>query len=242
MIESCVHPACNAAPITPSSVGASAARLPAQITPDMSLTLRQLVDALTMELAYQKSPAGVRDIERVATLMRSWDSSDPSAWTKYALFDEEKCYTRNLIASDKVNFTLMMLCWNKGKTSIIHDHSNSECWVRVVQGDCLEERFLQAGDDAPLVQESLTTYPAGAVTHISDKIGLHRLGNASNDDVLITLHCYSPPFSTCKVFPDKTGHGVPITMSFYSEDGVKADCPTPAGSTSTKTLPAACAN
>lgn len=61
----------------------------------------------------------------------------------------------------------MMLCWNKGKTSIIHDHSNSECWVRVVQGDCLEERFLQAGDDAPLVQESLTTYPAGAVTHIS---------------------------------------------------------------------------
>lgn len=58
MIESCVHPACNAAPITPSSVGASAARLPAQITPDMSLTLRQLVDALTMELAYQKYPIG----------------------------------------------------------------------------------------------------------------------------------------------------------------------------------------
>jgi cysteine dioxygenase len=37
-----------------------------------------------------------------------------------------------------------------------------------------------------------------------DKIGLHRIANPS-DKGAVTLHLYSPPFSTCKTFCEKTG-------------------------------------
>jgi hypothetical protein len=41
---------------------------------------------------------------------------------KYALFDDRKNYTRNLIATDDETFTLLLLCWNADKESPIHDH------------------------------------------------------------------------------------------------------------------------
>jgi cysteine dioxygenase len=51
---------------------------------------------------------------------------DKKEWTKYAMFDPSKNYTRNLIATDDETFTLLLLCWNAGKESPIHDHV-SEC-------------------------------------------------------------------------------------------------------------------
>ena len=44
---------------------------------------------------------------------------------KYALFDDRKNYTRNLIATDDETFTLLLLCWNADKESPIHDHVSS---------------------------------------------------------------------------------------------------------------------
>lgn len=46
-------------------------------------------------------------------------------WKKYALFDTSKNYTRNLIATDDETFTLLLLCWNSGRESPIHDHVSS---------------------------------------------------------------------------------------------------------------------
>mmetsp|Transcript_21514 Transcript_21514/g.30767 ORF Transcript_21514/g.30767 Transcript_21514/m.30767 type:complete len:148 (-) Transcript_21514:387-830(-) len=43
-------------------------------------------------------------------------------WRKYAFFDGKKNYTRNLIATDDETFTLLLLCWNAGRESPIHDH------------------------------------------------------------------------------------------------------------------------
>lgn len=58
---------------------------------------------------------GRRDIDRVKALMASWDCSDRATWAEFAQFDPDRAYTRNLIATDNENFTLMMLCWNKGR-------------------------------------------------------------------------------------------------------------------------------
>mmetsp|Transcript_23131 Transcript_23131/g.49957 ORF Transcript_23131/g.49957 Transcript_23131/m.49957 type:complete len:237 (+) Transcript_23131:1574-2284(+) len=52
-------------------------------------------------------------------------------WKKYAMFESKKNYTRNLIATDDETFTLLLLCWNPGKESPIHDHpcGERECSV-----------------------------------------------------------------------------------------------------------------
>ncbi len=43
-------------------------------------------------------------------------------WRKYAHFDPSRNYTRNLVATDDETFTLLLLCWNPGRESPIHDH------------------------------------------------------------------------------------------------------------------------
>eukprot|EP00474_Spongospora_subterranea_P004108 CRZ04566.1 hypothetical protein [Spongospora subterranea] len=190
---------------------------------ESDLNLDQLTRALTLELGQQRIGGKTRDIGAVSALMARWNVTDRKNWEQFAQFDQDKSYTRNLISSDDVNFTLMMLCWNKGKLSPIHDHANSECWVRIVSGTALEEQFIKdpCDESAPLQLKTVNTVPAGGVTHIHDRIGLHRLGNASSEHVMISLHCYSPPFRSCKVFPDKTSHGVDCNVSFYSVHGVK---------------------
>ena len=37
--------------------------------------------------------------------------------------------------------TLLLLCWNEGKFSPIHDHPCDGCWLRVCQGEIQETRY-----------------------------------------------------------------------------------------------------
>ena len=82
--------------------------------PNAKLTMSELVDAVGKELEKQ-AKAGARDVSRVHELMERYDAS-LNEWKRFAHFDETRCYTRNLIATDNKHFTLMLLCWNKGKS------------------------------------------------------------------------------------------------------------------------------
>jgi hypothetical protein len=53
---------------------------------------------------------------------------------------------------------------------------------------------------------------------LSDKIGLHKIANASDDEPLVTLHLYSPPFESCTVFLDLQGQQKETrNFCFFSE-------------------------
>jgi len=62
------------------------------------------------------------DADAVNQLFGRLDLTKEECWKKYALFDTSKNYTRNLIATDDETFTLLLLCWNAGRESPIHDH------------------------------------------------------------------------------------------------------------------------
>jgi Cysteine dioxygenase type I len=53
-------------------------------------------------------------------------------------------YTRNLIATDGVSFSLLLLCWNPNCYSPIHNHPGDGCWMRVVSGAIHEARYTAA--------------------------------------------------------------------------------------------------
>lgn len=67
-------------------------------------------------------------------------------WDRFAIFDLSKNYTRNLIATDGEVFTLLLLCWNPGRESPIHDHPCDGCWMRLCEGSVQECRFVQEPD------------------------------------------------------------------------------------------------
>lgn len=70
-----------------------------------------------------------------------------------------------------------------------------------------------------------TTYEADQVTYMSDRLGLHRVSNPSEDEFAVSLHLYTPPNAAkhgCHIFDEQTGKKSHVSQChFYSELGIK---------------------
>jgi len=144
---------------------------------------------------------------------------DPREWEKYAHFDPDRHYTRNLIASDNDTYTLSLLCWNPNQESPIHDHPCDGCWMRVLQGEVFESRYKQAaGSDDCLecVQEAI--FEEGGIAFIKDSLGFHKVGNPGIKPA-VTIHLYSPPFQSCRLWLDENRKPCQSCICHYSEYG-----------------------
>ena len=143
---------------------------------------------------------------------------------KYTFWDSDKPYTRNLVATDDKHYSLLLLCWNAGKESKVHNHPGDGCYLKTVRGSIRETRyqvdpvtdeilpssvkFLSEGQCKLLLNSyivydivSLNTY-APIAAYIDDSMGLHKIGNPCPDVGAVTLHLYTPPFKSCKVWTD----------------------------------------
>jgi cysteine dioxygenase len=131
---------------------------------------------------------------------------------RYSYFDASRKYTRNLIATDNETYTLLLLCWNPGMKSPIHDHPCDGCWMRVLNGKIQEKRYRMDNATSTLVCTQDATVSEGGLVFIADSQGYHSVGNPSDTTPAITLHLYSPPFQKCKVWLGERRK--PTTSSF----------------------------
>uniref|UniRef100_A0A7E4UQR0 Cysteine dioxygenase n=1 Tax=Panagrellus redivivus TaxID=6233 RepID=A0A7E4UQR0_PANRE len=151
--------------------------------------------------------------------------SNPCDWKKYANFDAHK-YTRNLVDIGNGKYNMMILCWGPGMSSSIHDHTNSHCFVKILDGSLCETRFAwpeTEGKDAPLQKLGETLCNTDDVTYMSDEIGLHRMENPSHSDGCVSLHIYIPAYDNCQVFDERTGRHTKAVVTFYTKFGRKVD-------------------
>lgn len=161
------------------------------------------------------------NVEYVQTLMTSY-LSNRHDWKKFAKFDQHR-YTRNLVDEGNGKFNLMLICWNESQGSSIHSHSNSHCFMKVLDGNVQEELF-EWPSDSQSDQSEMTHIGSKKVkenetAYICDDLGLHRVENSSHSDKAITLHLYSPPFEECKCFDQRTGHCSTGKVTFWSKFG-----------------------
>jgi len=49
-------------------------------------------------------------------------------------------YTRNVLSRTE-NFEVLLVCWEKGQSSPIHDFNSQEAWIHPIVGKLREERF-----------------------------------------------------------------------------------------------------
>ena len=119
---------------------------------------------------------------------------------KYAFWDCEKPYTRNLVCTDHMNYTLILMCWNPGKESHPHNHPCDGCFVRTIRGCIRETRFEAHPETNELRKTGVGFCNEGQVTFINDSMGLHKIGNPNRDVGAVSLHLYTPPFKTCRVW------------------------------------------
>jgi cysteine dioxygenase len=190
---------------------------------EKGLRLQELAIRVCEELNKGKD----RDLMKVKEAMTLYDASR-NEWKRYAFFDPDKKYTRNLIATDNTTFTLMLLCWNPLKSSPVHDHAGSECFMRTVSGQVRESQYewVEKGCECESKQLKLlkaTELVPGSVAYINDSIGMHKVENAT-DKQAVTLHCYIPPYQSCRCFLDDTAKACTATMTFHSVEGKLKQC------------------
>uniref|UniRef100_K3WU71 Cysteine dioxygenase n=1 Tax=Globisporangium ultimum (strain ATCC 200006 / CBS 805.95 / DAOM BR144) TaxID=431595 RepID=K3WU71_GLOUD len=141
---------------------------------------------------------------------------------QFAHFDPSRNYTRNLISTDHETYALMLLCWNRGKYSPIHDHPSDGCWVKVIQGHVNEVRYQKQG--SKLVETANTVLTSG-VTYMDDSLGLHKVGNPHAEIDAITMHLYSPPYEKCRVWfdPEDADKSSVAVSNYYTEFGQRIE-------------------
>jgi hypothetical protein len=176
----------NAAPSQPCSLSTS-------FETHIKIITRQLDDVF--ESARNNREFDTRGA--IANILNSVDLCK-TEYSKFALADPNLLYTRNLVATDHQNYMLLLLRWNCKKESPIHDHPCDGCYVKVLAGTIEETLYNKRSSDGILHTKS-TLYKVGELSMMNDEIGLHKIGNPSNDEDAITLHLYTPPFEKCKV-------------------------------------------
>uniref|UniRef100_A0A8D1SMK5 Cysteine dioxygenase n=1 Tax=Sus scrofa TaxID=9823 RepID=A0A8D1SMK5_PIG len=97
-------------------------------------TLADLIRILHQLFASEEA-----NVEEVQAVMEAYES-DPAEWAMYAKFDQYR-YTRNLVDQGNGKFNLMILCWGEGHGSSIHDHTDSHCFLKMLQGNLKETLF-----------------------------------------------------------------------------------------------------
>ena len=104
---------------------------------------------------------------------------------------EEGSYQRNLVGKSE-HFEALLLCFEAGQRTPIHDHAGSACGVKVIQGVGTETVFEQT-EDGWLFATGSTELPACGVVG-SEDMDIHQLSNLQPAGKrLMTLHIYSPP-------------------------------------------------
>ncbi len=111
---------------------------------------------------------------------------------------EDRCYCRNLLAESPW-FNVLVLCWKSGQRSPIHDHAQSVCAFKVLTGVCSEVAYDLLPDGG--VRPARTRdYRAGEIVASHDS-ETHEVSNLQGDGAeLVTLHVYSPPLKTMRVY------------------------------------------
>lgn len=186
-------------------------------------TMRELIEAL--HDAFKTDHVNIDDVQE---LMASY-KSNPVEWKKYAKFDRYR-YTRNLVDEGNGRFNLMVLCWGEGHGSAIHDHANAHCVMKILQGELCETRYAwptaneiknKSVEPEGLKELDRTTLDLDEICYINDTMGLHRVENPSVVNPAVSLHLYSPPFSSCSVFNKQTGQRTECKVTFWSKYGEK---------------------
>lgn len=151
--------------------------------------LKPLVEFL--EQLTERSP-----LEELRRLLREADLT-PEMLEPYKSFGDQ-IYRRNLICENQW-YELLCICWRSGQRSPIHDHAQSTCGLRIIEGVCTETVFESAPSGQIKAMKS-TDCSAGHVCATQDA-EVHQISNLQSEGTdLVTLHIYSPPLKSMKTY------------------------------------------
>ena len=119
----------------------------------------------------------------------------------YAASWSAEGYTRNVLERNE-DFELILICWEPGQETPIHDHNHQRGWVRMIDGQLTEEVFDAPEADAKPTLKSQKTMEPPSFSYLSENVGIHRLKNTANTRS-ISVHLYVKPLEQATVYDER---------------------------------------
>ncbi|MGB3401756.1 MAG: cysteine dioxygenase family protein [Microcoleaceae cyanobacterium] len=169
------------------------------------MSLSQTSSICSLEQFIQKlNISSQKDASYYEKLIQSVNIS-PESIASYCRWDSQS-YTRNLVCQTDI-YQLLVLCWQAGQASPIHEHQNQDCWMYVVKGTIEEILYQPSFHDRKgliLHETDKKRYHQGNTSRLIDSTSAWHSIEAISEQV-ITLHLYSLPIQKCQIYNQKTG-------------------------------------
>lgn len=121
-----------------------------------------------------------------------------SEFEKYYSWNDEK-YARNVLARND-DFEVLLICWEKGQSSPIHDFNSQEAWVHPIEGMLREECYKINLDDDRLEKVSSVLLGTDEFSYMK-QVGIHRYSNAYSARS-VSLNIYRKPVTEWHVYDE----------------------------------------
>lgn len=144
------------------------------------------LDELFIEI--NKNFCVTKSLEHCKNLLAAYDGDD---WKQYVEFSDTH-YKRNHISKNTNDYLeFVLICWLPDQGSIIHDHPENGCLVKVIQG-VLREDIYVSNDDESYTYTHTINNERGNISYMEKSSIVHKI---SNPTIMpsVSLHVYSPP-------------------------------------------------
>jgi cysteine dioxygenase len=136
----------------------------------------------------------------------------------------EKFYTRNLIYKDE-RFELMVLCWDRGQVSRIHNHADQMCWMTVPVGKLRGQNFraVEMNEEkglCKLTETDMFDLSDCLASKVELEEPIHQILNLPEfNERAVSVHIYSKPFDKCLSYCRDTDTFKEVNLAYSSIDG-----------------------
>ncbi|KAL9631616.1 MAG: hypothetical protein Q9204_004156 [Flavoplaca sp. TL-2023a] len=163
---------------------------------------RQLINDIRSWLGSDNSVVSSSALRHLLELQLEAYKFEDSGWEEYAFRDPSQTFTRNLVDRGTGDYNLLILVWTPGSESVIHDHADSHCIMKMLKGSLTETRYAwpqSTGPGEPMIATSQTHLDRDQVIYMADDLGLHKISNPDPEEYAVSLHCklvsaFSPRF------------------------------------------------
>jgi cysteine dioxygenase len=131
-------------------------------------------------------------------------------------------YVRNLMYAGP-SYQALVLCWQSGQRSPIHDHRGSSCAVKIISGVATETTFARAANG--MIYASGSRQLGAGESCASQDADVHQISNLQPEGAdLVTLHIYSPALYRMNMYSlvdaKVTQFFDPVNEEFFSGAGI----------------------
>ncbi len=152
---------------------------------------------------------------------------DVSSIEKY-LHWSDNFYTRNLIYKND-RFEVMVVCWERGQVSRVHNHWDQKCWMTVPVGRLRGQNFAVAEIDEDagrcrLIETNSFELSDCLAATVELEEPIHQVLNLDeHGERAVSVHIYSKPYDRCLSYCRETDTFKEVQLFYTSIDGKLCD-------------------